>query len=294
MAEFGFIERLKMAKSAYTTYRRWMPDGNAFDELGLIIRILGGRYLFIEHFELVVTTFCSLNCKGCSNSMPEYRKRATCYSLDYEYMKNELDKIMACVDRVLDLRILGGEPFLNPAIGDLLKYALTINKINHIDIVSNGTVMPSKDLIEVMSNPKISIMFSDYGEASRNISNIYAELTRNNVKCYKNESLRWSTLGNYSKRKCNETEMAVQMKKCPFICKTYLKGNLHRCPRSAFGTDLGYYDYSDEYIKINEEQVRETRREIVRILYKIKYLKCCAHCLAATDYSQPLSPGEQI
>lgn len=301
MGEFNLKQRAKMLMSLRRNSAKIAEKFADKDERAIAKerrrlngKIIGGNFLFVEHFELIITTKCSLNCNGCSNLMPEYRRRKEAYFRDKTEIMHEIDMLLDAVDSVLNCRILGGEPMLHPDLAEILAYLLKKENVGSIHIITNGTIVPKGELMEALKNKRVIVIFSDYGKRSRNIEECCNILQKEKVNYNVNSSLKWSDLGDMKKREVSVEELTMQRKNCKFCCKTYLNGQFHLCPRSAFGTDLGYFDYPDDYLQLENMSLSERRKEIAEMLYSKPYIECCAHCLAGTEMAKPIDAGEQI
>ncbi len=302
MNRFTILQRVKMMLSLkrnyskfYERYENCKSDKEKRNALrSLIFSIIKGKCLFIEHFELIITTQCSLNCKGCSNMMPEYKSRKSAYFREKNAILRDIDAFTETVDEILNCRILGGEPLLHPDIAEILEYLLSKKNIGSIHIITNGTIIPKEKLIDVLKNHRVIVIFSDYGQNSRSLKGACNVLEQEKIRYQINQNLKWSDLGNMEIRQASREKLRKQRKACQFCCKTYLNGRLHLCPRSAFGTDLGYFDYDDEYIEMAELEISERRKRIAYLIYTKPYLKACAHCLAATSMEKRIDAGVQL
>lgn len=100
-----------------------------------------------------ISSRCNENCIHCY--IPSYKK---CSIMTTEMFDNIL---VQCVDlNVLNITISGGEPMLNPNLGDFL---LKCKEYNFsVNLLSNLTLL-SEDLIEIIaSNPLVSVQTSVY------------------------------------------------------------------------------------------------------------------------------------
>ena len=77
-----------------------------------------------EDFELVVgsidvslTTRCNLKCKNCGSLMPFY---AHPKDVELDTIIKSLDRFFSCVDRVVRINVIGGEPFLYPHLAEVI------------------------------------------------------------------------------------------------------------------------------------------------------------------------------
>ena len=64
----------------------------------------------LNSVDLVVTERCTLKCKDCSNLMQYYTKPET---LEEASITEEVDILLSLVDKIHEIRVIGGEPLLN-------------------------------------------------------------------------------------------------------------------------------------------------------------------------------------
>ena len=118
----------------------------------------------VYHVDMTVTTRCTLNCKHCNMFIPYYKER---FNYSFEELKRNIDLFFERIDYVAYFGLIGGEPMMNPVLKDVIIY-LEENykdKYGKISYASNGSVLPSNELLEVMKKYDIHIVVSDYSKA---------------------------------------------------------------------------------------------------------------------------------
>lgn len=118
----------------------------------------------VYHVDMTVTTKCTLNCAHCNMFIPYYENH---FNYTFQELKRNIDLFFERIDYVAYFGLIGGEPMLNPALKDIIIY-LEENyreKFGKISYASNGSVMPSDELLEVMKKYDIHIVVSDYSKA---------------------------------------------------------------------------------------------------------------------------------
>ena len=256
------------------------------------IKIFNYKYGYYEYLEIPITTKCSLRCKGCSNLIPCYKKP---YDVDIDILFKSIDSFLECINNIVYVRVLGGEPFVSSSLVKVLNKLLGSKKIQRIEIVTNGTVVPKDDnLLEVMSNKKIIVSISKYPNVK--LDNLINVLNNNNI-CYRIDNMNfWMDYGGLFKRNKTKSQLKKQYRKCNHVCKSLLNGQLHLCPRSSHGTDLGiikgnnedYLDLLDDSIDVNER-----KKKIIK-LFKKNYIIACDYCDFATSKSKKIPVADQI
>ena len=116
----------------------------------------------IPQIEFCLTTQCSLKCRDCCALMPYFNKKGH-IKMSVDEFKTTLNQILDSVNSIRKMIILGGEPLLRKELPEMLEYAAQKDKVIQIAIVSNGTIMPNDDLINVLKkHNKINFYMSNY------------------------------------------------------------------------------------------------------------------------------------
>lgn len=263
--------------------------------LSILYQIEFRDYLLLPQLDFVITTKCSLRCKECANLMPYFQPPET---YDTVYLKKMLEKLLVYVDGIDELRILGGEPFLHPDLAEILAYAEKQSKINRIAIFTNGTILPQKpELIQILKQPKITIVISDYGQMSRNKDALIKMCEENNIAYYINFIPLWISFGNLDHRKRTTDELRIQFQRCGNVCKTYLEGTLYWCERQASGSKLNFITcLQNEMVDIgNAKQSRDIIRKRIWDFYcNTKYISACLQCDKGTRECKEVPIAEQL
>lgn len=113
------------------------------------------------YVELYITDKCTMCCEACGLFIPYLKEHVDC---DIDSLLKTVDLYFAVVDKVVEFRILGGEPFLFQKIDELIE---TIgnsygNRIGKIKIVSNGTVIPRISTLQTMDKFCVEVDISVY------------------------------------------------------------------------------------------------------------------------------------
>lgn len=122
-----------------------------------------------------ITTLCSLNCKYCSNFQPYNKDRK---HFEYDEIIKNIDAFFNVFDRVKYFSLTGGEPFLHPRIKDILSYVAEkySDKIHNFSCPTNGTVVPSDDIMETIKKYNIEILCDNYTKSVARIKDTYEKL----------------------------------------------------------------------------------------------------------------------
>ncbi len=110
-----------------------------------------------------VTSRCTFRCKHCNFFAP-YFKEGIHYDYDEIDILKDFEGYFKVVDYVASWSIIGGEPLINKRLPQIIesvfeKYG---NHIGYIQIISNGSLVPDKELLDVMKKTNARMRLSDY------------------------------------------------------------------------------------------------------------------------------------
>lgn len=126
---------------------------------GLITPILSDPYL--SYLEFHVADHCNLNCKYCTHYSPLVTDPV--FS-DYESFASDLQQLKKFIPDIGIIRILGGEPLLNPDLGKFITLTRELYPTSIITVVTNGLLIKQMNsaLVELMKEKMAFIHISLY------------------------------------------------------------------------------------------------------------------------------------
>lgn len=234
--------------------------------------------LIINHCELVVTECCTLKCRDCANLMQYYEHPV---NLDIGDTIRYFNRFLDSVDMLLELRILGGEPFIVKDLDRIIDEYVGAGKIKRIVIYSNSTIIPSERVLKSLKKEKISIHMSDYGDVCKKVYELEKIYTENGIEHYIHKYDKWSDLGNIDHRDYTDKEMSDVFRNCMMAkCYTFYRGRLFVCPRSAHGERLGCFkNGEDEFVDFRgKSDINSKRLELKELINRRKYITACNYC----------------
>ena len=113
--------------------------------------------------DISLTTLCTLNCEHCMQFLP-YWKDGRRKENAWEEIKENVDIYFECVDYLLDLDVVGGEPFLYRNLNEFIRYIGENyrNRIGYIGFITNGMIVPKEETLELLSKYSMDVSISDY------------------------------------------------------------------------------------------------------------------------------------
>ena len=249
--------------------------------------------LNIPQIEFCLTTQCSLKCKDCCALMPSFNQKGH-IKMSVDEFKKSLDQILDAVNSIRKLIILGGEPSLRAELPELLEYAAKKEKVIHIAIVSNGTMMPNHKLIEILKKyNKINFYMSNYMgnpdiEPILKYDKIKELLKQNGVKYQMMESWEWFKELGFAKEKISEKAGKHNYETCHRTkCMQTLDRKIDICSKAFSGRNLGLIETKD-YIDL--DKTKNLKQELIDF-YQKDMVDACEYCLLST---QKVSPALQL
>lgn len=249
---------------------------------------------------VVLGQACTLKCRDCANFSPYAGKNHLVYHVG-GVCKNINNIVKIC--RYIDLlQLQGGEPFIYPYLDKVLDMVIKEDKIRHIDIATNGTVIPTK-YIEYLCNDKITVRISNYKVVSKEqINNLCSFFDDNHINYYKYSFAegddKWAQCGNPDTIRENLDEIVEKrFEKCIFShCLTLENGYIGKCSRCVHAADIqGFKPKDNDYVKADSKHLR-------RDLHRYRdyctpenhyFMEACRYCYG-TFYGEKVEPAIQL
>ncbi|MBQ3625478.1 MAG: radical SAM protein [Synergistaceae bacterium] len=216
-------------------------------------------------FDIHLAEHCNLNCKGCGHfsciAEPEF--------LSVDEFKRDMNRAAEIFDHECDnIRLLGGEPLLNPEINTMLKIAREIFTDGVIDIVTNGILLTqmSEDFWRTCHDYKIYIEISHY-PIKLDENKIKELADKFGVTCFWETDDLKDKFGVFPIDLSGKQDMRKNFILChvPTICITLKHGRLYPCYFAAHvhhfnkkfnkNVEITERDYIDIYKDISKREI---------------------------------------
>jgi hypothetical protein len=196
-------------------------------------------------------------------------------------MRTALEKLLCVLDKCQEIRILGGEPFCNP---EIYKYIEMLDdfksKYEWIIVLTNGTIIPSKQTIETLKGRKLFVRISDYQTPKNQIDTLTDLLDKNGVLYSVTKWDKWQDCGslkNYGRTVEKNEEILRNC--CVSNVPAIVDGKLFRCPYSGnMYTLLGHEVNIPDFVDLLNDEPPDRILEKIRHLMSRKYLRACNFC----------------
>lgn len=245
----------------------------------------------------VISQKCSLRCVHCGQYMNDYRPGER-INFPLERVNADIDRIFAAVDAVGFVSIIGGEPFLHPALNDIIDLVLNKPNFGVLGVTTNGICDITDRHLEKLSNSRTRLIFSDYrvalSEAQRRIfARNLEKVSESGIRFTVGQPL-WATPASLRKLNLPHDAKVGMKEKCNSVetCKTIQNGVYYPCTTTAAIGSHHLADYPNDWIVIDETKSDlELRNKIIALNDRPCY-ESCDHC---GEGGQLLPfPGEQL
>ena len=264
--------------------------------------------VFMRSVDIVVTEKCTMKCVDCSNLMQFFEKPES-YELDE--MNKAIELLCLFSDQIFEFRVIGGEPFVNKNVHNVIEKLISEPKVKRIVVYTNGNVIPRENQIECLRHEKVLMNITDYSRSGEKIEDEYTKkLSRfvrttdkveqlcidNKIDYRRHPPENWTDCGRIENFNRTVEENQRVFDEC--CCKnliTLSKNELHRCPFSAQITRLGVCDEQEDYIDLTKNlDPIANRKEINKLLNDKSSLKACDFCPGRALHDPQIIPAKQI
>lgn len=239
-----------------------------------------------DWFGYIVGQVCTLKCIHCCEAIP--------FLKDHKFVP--IDVIAADIQKVASssrfltfVELIGGEPFLHPDYPELLKELLKIKNIGYIKSFTNGTVIPSEELCQIMKSPRFMLQISNYekqatGKLLENIYKTRQILKEQNIQYIFTQNFEWQDFSFFDLRNESKESIKKVFEACPLHCCNRLyNGKLYRCPHQYAGVELGKLKKLEvESIEINKLDEKSLARSL-EAFENVEYIDACRYCTMPFD-----------
>ena len=249
-----------------------------------------------HRLQYIVTERCSLRCKDCVSLMQYYQKPE---DVDIDYYRESFERLLNLADNISELRIFGGEPFMNRGTYKLIERYAPLEKIASIQVYTNGTIIPDENNLHAMESDKVTLHISNYIHNEERISHLVERIKNYAIKYFVRQYDSWEDCGNLDYRNHSVKELENIFSRCvDRNCYTFFRGQFHRCPRSGFAMHLGAMpDVPNDYVDFTDkEKSDQTLREELMKLCQKTFIEACNYC-DGIDYGLErthIPAGEQV
>lgn len=253
--------------------------------------------------EITITERCTLKCKKCVHGCGMVDINSEDITL--EDVKSSADFYFKNFDYVTEFCLIGGETLLYKQLPEVVEYIGKTYRDQMIifSITTNGTIVPSDELVELMKKYHVVYRISDYSRAlpqlkfqHKKIVEVLGKAGVDYRFAYQDKDTIWYDYGYEDvDRKGDERELTETFDKCLTTCHAVRKNRYYFCAgaRAAsenLGMQVGENDYFDLANCENKMELFE-----YNMGYSEKgYLDMCNFCNGSDSKKYPIPVAEQI
>lgn len=234
-------------------------------------------YKWIEKLQVPIAEHCNLNCNRCYH-FSNLKTDSVFYKIDKYSRDLSLLKEMGFV--INEIRLLGGEPFLNDNIFEFIEVTKKEFPYSNIKIVTNGLLLLKKDseFLERLSKLKITVSISLYPPVLKLIDKIEGILKSNNITY---EIFRVGNIFNKiltKEKNINVIEISNRCEKCILI----YNGSISRCAPSVF-IDIFNNKFDSTFPKNSSRNITEFKTRKTLLKHLNEPVELCNFCTGDSD-----------
>jgi Radical SAM superfamily len=251
---------------------------------------------FLRSVDLIITERCSLKCKDCANLMQYYDRPQ---NVPTELLFHSIDTLCGALDEIMELRIIGGDAFMNKDWPQIAARALATDKIKRVVVYTNGTIVPKAEHAQLLRHPKVITVVTDYGPLSRDLARLKTYFAEHGVAHRILQVDSWLDCARIERRDRQAADKERIYREC--CAKNMLslsEGRLFRCPFAANADRLAAVpDVADDYVDIHAAipgGSAELRRRIMDYALRDRPLGTCDYCSGRPLAGTEVAPAVQV
>jgi MoaA/NifB/PqqE/SkfB family radical SAM enzyme len=253
----------------------------------------------LPQIQFVLTTRCTLKCRDCNFFVPYFNKKTPSPDLTNKDFKKEFYNLTGIINTVRRFMVLGGEPLLSRELPAIAEEVCRSDKVPILEIVTNGTKIPSDDLLDILKkySEKVYFHISNYSvnESLRPYlchDKLLALLKDNGIKYQMSTDMHW-----YREEPFNEHDYSIEQLKAMFSdCWAkrviqVLNGKIAVCPRTSGGYEMGVVPlHKGQYIDLRASSGEALKKQFIDFYHR-DYLDGCRYC---TRSEEEVTPARQL
>lgn len=264
-----------------------------YDIYHCIQTFLNKRSTINHALTVVITERCSLKCRECMAFAPYYSRPR-----DYDYKE-----LCSSLDRVLptglfpNIYLEGGEPFLHSDFRKIISKLISFNEVEHIWVITNGTIVPDEETLDFLMSPKVIIWISDYGKTSVKMKEL-KELFRSRKIEHHSTTQHWYQVTRAQNYKRTDGTVQEVYDTCckgldgvnPFL----IKGRIYRCQFHARSEEFGVIPVCEaDSVDVFTDQ-ETLKKRLIKFFSRKTFMAACRYCCGRGYSSIEVPVAEQV
>lgn len=250
--------------------------------------------VYFSSISFLPSTVCNLKCRHCLNFNPFAKKY---FVREWDELVKDIDLFFSCVDHIMLFHVSGGEPMLYRYTADLIEYIDRKygNRIDTLRTVTNGTVVPSDEVLEKLSTCRFEVIVDDYREAvpqyNENFDRLIKKLEEYKIRYKINKADSWIDLAPEATDFSDKTQEWLEQHRteCSQSWQELRNGKLYSCNYAAYATVAGIAGEQDleETYDLTKHSADDKKQLVeFRLGYTDKgYTNFCKQCRGFTKHN---------
>lgn len=256
--------------------------------------------LFVFLAQISVTERCTLHCRKCAHAC--HKVNISADDMTLVRAKESADYFFSNVDVVNEFVLIGGEPFLYADLEKLVDYIGNNyrEKILTFAITTNGTILPSDEMVELCKRHHVTVRVSDYSDTIPKLQTRYELLYR---KLAEVEVIVWKTQRedcwfDYGFEEVERGEDAslitAAFDRCRTDCREIRGSRYYYCVMArSVPENMGWEIGKDDFLELRDLTDRKLFFEYQQGYSQKGYLDLCRHCRGAEAQNFLIPAAEQ-
>ena len=236
-----------------------------YTDFETIYRLYFHGRLQSQRVDISLTEKCTLNCRDCNMWMPHFAHPKAQPVTD---VLHDIDLYFNTVDFVKEMELLGGEPLLYNELPKVIRYVREVydQRVDRLVVFTNGTMLPSPELVALMKEWNVSVMLSDYTaqvDYQKRYDEVADILDANNIFHFAPAMEEWSDFGFPDNPPANQDD-ASAMERFDCCCPPFrglYHGEVFFCHLETSAMRAGIFPYykQDAFSLTDENPNRKER-----------------------------------
>lgn len=219
----------------------------------------------LSYYETHIADHCNLNCRGCTH----YSNLAAPRFADLDGYRKDLDALRKLYWNVTNIRLMGGEPLLNPELPEFIKATRLAFPAANIGVVTNGLLIEKQPaaLFQTMKTCRCAFHVSAYPPIYAKREELAAFLAGQGVLwAFSGDTIPIRTFhknGVLDEQYCGDPVKSFRRKKCgkTILCNFLRDGWLYPCGSFPFD-EIFESCYNVKFHSLSEEERQGLRINI--------------------------------
>jgi MoaA/NifB/PqqE/SkfB family radical SAM enzyme len=211
-------------------------------------------------------------------------------NISFEEIVKDFDDLTSKVSHIFEIRLIGGEPFMNKDIYKILEYLFSKSNFSKVVVYSNAMIPIKEENVKILKDKRLVFSMTNYGNLAKNTPKVVEQLDRLGIAYRLHEPENWTDSGviHDFKRSQNGLEKIFE-DCCGKNLLTLSMGKIYRCPFAANADRLNAIPPNE----LNYVSVENSSEMIKKYTREIKYLPACNYCKGRSFDSPSIEPAIQ-